>query len=552
MLVDRRIGLLFLVFLLALTLAFGRALWFGTASRDRLAQAAATQQVSTDVVPAIRGAITDRHGVELAVSEPASDISATPYLVKDPAKAAYKLAPILDKPAADVQELLSKRDTGFQYLARQLPARRAEQIEKLHIAGITLTPTEKRDYPRGMLAAQLLGTVGTDGDGLSGVEYRQDKTLEGSPGKRRSTLDALGETLRIKDLVPVRDGKSVKLTIDSAIQEKAEEVLAGVGRTYSPNAATAVVMDPQTSEVLAMANWPRVDANEPGEAPAYAQQNRAVGYTYEPGSTFKAFTVAGALQDGKVTPDEEWDLPPQIQVADRTIGDAEERGPITLTTSGILAQSSNVGMIKIGQVQGATRFDHWIRAFGFGTPTGIDLPGEERGLVLKPKQYSGSSMGNLPIGQGVSITPIQLASAYSAIANGGVLRQPKIVDSVDGVPTAEPAGKRVISPGIAREVRKMLEGVVAPGGTASEVAIPGYAIGGKTGTANKIDPAGGYSKTNYVASFVGMAPIDKPKLLISVMVDEPKGGSIFGAQVAAPAFGKIAAFALPYLKIAPK
>lgn len=552
MLVDRRIGLLFAVFLLALGAASARALWFGTVKGGTLAQAANIQQVSTDTVPALRGTITDRHGTELAVSEPASDVSATPYLVKQPAKVARQLSPLVDKPAAELEDLLSRRDTGFQYLAREVPAAQVRRIRKLRLEGITLTPSERRDYPRGMLAAQVLGTVGTDGDGLSGLEYRLDHALEGTPGTRRSTLDALGETLRVKDLKPVQDGAPVKTTLDAAIQEEAEEVLQGVGRTYSPKAATAVVMDPQTSEVLAIANWPRIDANQPGAAPAYAQQDRAVGYTYEPGSTFKPFTIAGALQDGTVTPDEQWDLPPQIQVADRTIHDAEDRGPVTLSTAGILAQSSNVGTVMIGQKVGAKRFDSWIRRFGFGTPTGVDLPGEERGLVLKPSQYSGSSMGNLPIGQGVSVTPMQLAAAYSAIANGGVLRTPKVIESIGGNPVREPAGKRVISSSVAAQVRKMLEGVVAPGGTASQVAIPGYAIGGKTGTANKVDPDGGYSKTNYVASFVGMAPIDHPKLLISIMVDSPRGGSYFGAQVAAPAFGKIAAFALPYLRIAPK
>ncbi len=262
--------------------------------------------------------------------------------------------------------------------------------------------------------------------------------------------------------------------------------------------------------------------------------------------------MAGALQDGKVTPDTPFDLPPQIVVADRTIGESHPRGPVRLTTAQILAQSSNVGAITIGQRLGAKRFDYYVRKFGFGRKTGVDLPGEERGLVLGVDKYSGSSMGNLPIGQGESVTPMQMAAAYSAIANGGVLRAPRLVRRVDGRVTGLPEGHRVISKETSMQLRLMLEGAFAPGGTASEVSIPGYQLAGKTGTANKIDPrTGEYSKANYIASFMGFAPALHPKLMIGVMVDEPQS-AISGGVVAAPAFGKIASFALPYLGIAPK
>jgi cell division protein FtsI/penicillin-binding protein 2 len=234
-------------------------------------------------------------------------------------------------------------------------------------------------------------------------------------------------------------GAHLQLTLDAAIQDRTEAVLAQVGAKYRPKSATAVVLDPRTNEVLAMANWPRVDPNHPAEAPAEARQNRAVGFTYEPGSTFKAFTVAGALQDGKVSPDTVFDLPPTIQVADRTIGESHVRGPEALTTSQILAQSSNVGAIKIGLLLKKRRFDHWVREFGFGKPTGVDLPGEERGIILPVSKYSGSSMGNLPIGQGESVTSMQLATAYSAIANGGVLRRPQVIRKVDGKVVRGPA-----------------------------------------------------------------------------------------------------------------
>jgi len=551
-LIERRIGLLFAIFLGVLSLAFVRALWFGTVSNDRLAQAAATQQAAEEVVPARRGTITDRNGVQLAISDPASDVSATPYLIADAPRTARRLARLLGRPEDELLRKLTRRDTGFVYLARAVPATKAERIRKLGIEGIALAPAEERKYPRRMLASQVLGTVGTEGRGLSGLEYSQDKRLTGRNGTRRTVKDALGSPIDVEEVIPAQDGAELELTLDAAIQERTEQVLAGVGRKFSPRGATAVVMDPRTSEVLAMANWPRVDANAPDRAPAWASRNLASGATFEPGSTFKAFTVAGALMDRTVTPGQRFGLQPQIQVADRTIGESHPRGFQTLSTSDILAQSSNVGAVTIGLKMGRHRFDHWVRRFGFGKPTGADLPGEERGLVLPVKKYSGSTMGNVPIGQGISVTPLQIATAYGAIANGGVLRTPRIVRRVGGRPVVPAKGRRVITEAVSREVRTMLEGVLAPGGTAAEVQIPGYTLAGKTGTANKFDvERGRYSDRDYVSSFVGFAPAKKPKLLISVMVDEPKG-AIFGGEVAAPAFGKIAQFALPYLRIPPK
>jgi cell division protein FtsI (penicillin-binding protein 3) len=551
-LLERRIGLLFAAFLALLLLAAGRALFLGTIKGSSLASAAASQQVSSLELPARRGTIVDRKGSELAVSEPADDISATPYQVKDPVKTAAKLAPLLGTDEAKLVKQLARRDTGFVYLARALPANQADRIDKLHLPGIQLTESYRRVYPHDELASQLLGHVGIDGVGLSGLEYSRDKALRGSDGERRLVKDAHGDSINIRDTKPAKPGARLELTIDSAIQQKVEDVLAGVGAQYRPKGATAIVMNPSTGEILALANWPRVDANAPGSAPSYALQNRAVGSTYEPGSTFKSVTVAGALQDHTVSPTTTFDLPPQIQVADRTIGESHPRGPVTLTTADILAQSSNVGAIKIGLEMGRQRFDYWVRRFGFGKPTGVDLPGEERGIVLPLDKYSGSSMGNLPIGQGEAVTPIQMAQAYAAIANGGMLRAPHVVRRIDGKLVHTPRGKRVISSRTAEQLRTMLEGAFAPGGTASEVSIPGYKLAGKTGTANKIDPTTGeYSDSRYVASFIGFAPALHPKLLIEVMVDEPQT-EIYGGVVAAPAFGRIASFALPYLRIPPR
>jgi cell division protein FtsI/penicillin-binding protein 2 len=547
-LTQRRIGLLFAVFLVLLLAGAARAAWLGVVEGRSLQRVASNQQVVELDVPARRGGISDRNGIELAVSEPAADVAATPYLVKSKLKIARKIAPLLGTSQSDVLRKLSS-DGGFVYLARNLAGAQAERLRRMHIAGLQFVPSSRRDYPRRWLASQVLGVVGIDGEGRTGLEYARENVLRGSDGKRRIVKDALGQPIVVQETKRARPGKDIQLTIDAELQAKTEEVLSRVGQAWRPKGATAVVMDPRTNKVLALANWPRVDANDLGGAPDYAAQNRAVGFNYEPGSTFKAFTVAGALQDKVVDPQEFFHLPPSITVADRVIKEAHDRGTVDLTTAQILKTSSNIGTVRIGQRLGAERFDRWVRAFGFGRPTGIELAGEEAGQVLKLNHYSGSSMGNLPIGQGESVTPMQLATAYAAIANGGSMRKPRLIDRVGGTPTALPRGRRVISEDTAAQMRHMLEGVVETGGTGVAAAIPGYSLAGKTGTANKVDPATGtYSKTRFIGSFVGFAPARDPKLLVTVMVDEPKG-AIFGSEVAAPAFQEIMRFALPYLRI---
>jgi cell division protein FtsI (penicillin-binding protein 3) len=550
-LVQRRIGGLFGLFFILLVLAGGRTLYLAALKGGSLRKAAETQQLTAEAVPAQRGAITDRNGIDLAVSEPAQDISATPYLVKEPLAAAQKLAPLLGVAQPQVLRDLSER-SGFVYLKRALPAKQAHAVMALKIAGIDGAPVMHRVYPRGDLAAQVLGVVGTEGNGLSGLEYSRNALLHGHAGQRHVVSDAIGQPVSITETHPEVAGAPVSLTLDANIQQRTEDVLGAVGKVFSPKDATAIVMDPRSGAILAMANWPQVNANDPSASSPEDLQNRAVSFDYEPGSTFKAVTVAGALQQGLVTPTTSFEIPDQIQVADRTIHDDTEHATESLTTAQILAQSSNVGAIKIGALEGSKDFSSWVTKFGFGKRTGVELPGEEIGQVLPVSHYSGSSMGNLPIGQGQLVTPLQMASAYAAIANGGILRAPHIIQSVGGQAEAEPAGHRVISSQTAASLRQMLEGVLAPGGTASEVSIPGYQLAGKTGTASKVDESTGeYSKSRYVASFMGFAPASNPKLLTAVIVDEPQSGSIFGGTVAAPAFGQIMSFALPYLRIPP-
>ncbi len=543
-LVERRIGLLFAMFLLLLALAALRATWLGTVRSGSLSERAISQQVQNVDDPAQRGTIFDRNGVELAVSEDSTTVFANPFLIKDPVRVAARLAPIMGMKEDDLLRKLSDRHTGFVYLRRKMDATAGEKVAKLEIEGIDTVTEPKRVYPQGYLASQVLGVVGTDNDGLAGLEYSQEKSLRGQDGERRLVKDALGKTVSLVETKRAQAGKSLSLTLDARIQERAEAVLSEVGQTYTPQGATAVVMDPRSGEILALANWPRVDANNIDGAPTYARQNRAIQENYEPGSTFKAITVSGAMEEKLVEPSTTLAVPPEITVADRTVGEAHDSGGGIKSVAQILKESSNVGSVMIGLKLGATHFDRWVRRFGFGTRTGVDLPGEESGIVLRPEHYSGSSMGNMPIGQGIAVTPMQMATAYTAIANHGVMRRPYIVKG------DAPPPKRVLTRRTADQVARMLEGVLGPGGTAEEAQVPGYTLAGKTGTAEKAIK-GGYSKTDFIASFIGFAPAKDPRLLVAVMVDTPRG-DIYGGTVAAPAFERIMEFALPYLKIPPR
>ncbi|MGZ5337349.1 MAG: peptidoglycan D,D-transpeptidase FtsI family protein [Solirubrobacterales bacterium] len=549
-LIDRRLGILFVGFALLFSVALARAAWLQGVRGGALAADAHSQQTEKLVVPGRRGRVLDRTGKVLAVSEDAADVTATPYQVPDPDATATRLAPLVGVPAGELADKLADRSSGFAYLARKVDLRAAQQIRDMEIPGIQLIPDSRRIYPQGELASQLIGAVGVDNQGLTGLEQGEEDTVGGQNGEQEIVRDATGAPIRLEQVRPATTGQDLRLTIDAAIQSKTEDALQEVADTYDPIGATAIVIDPKSSDVLAMANWPPFDPSDLSAATEEELTNRATNYTYEPGSTFKAFTVAAGLEDRKVTPQTSFYLPPEIKIYDRTIGEAEGRGPIDLDVSQILAQSSNVGAVKIGLAVGADSFDRWIRAFGFGRATGVGYPGEEKGIVPARDDYSGSTMGNLPIGQGLAVTPMQMVEAYSAIANGGILRPPRILEQVGADPVAQKPGSRVITRRVSEQLRRMLEGVLEPGGTAASVSVPGYTLAGKTGTAQKVNDDGTYSESRYVASFVGFAPARDPGLLVAVMVDEPKVVHV-GAEVAAPAFGDIAQFALPYLGISP-
>jgi cell division protein FtsI (penicillin-binding protein 3) len=548
-LIERRIGLLYAGFLVAFLVIVCRAVWLQGVQGSELASEAVSQQTETITVPGLRGSLLDRRGHALAASEDAATIYATPYQVKNPPRAAKELAPILDQSEAEVLKALTV-PSGFSYLAHKASLETAARVEALDLEGIGELPDSRRTYPQGEMAGQVIGAVGAENQGLIGLEAGEESVLAGSDGEQRIVKDALGEPIRLETAKEAENGEDIQLTLDPVIQQKTESVLSEVGEAYAPKGATAIVVDPRTSQILAMANWPPINPEDLSDASEEDLLNRATGFTYEPGSTFKAFTVAAALEEKEVTPSTTFTLEPQLHVADRVIEDAEARPTVTLSVAEILAHSSNVGAATIGLQMGSEKFDHWIRRFGFGRPTGVQFPGEEQGLLLDLDEYSGSTMGNLPIGQGLSVTPMQMVAGYTAIAHDGILRPPQLIKRIGDEEIQEPKGHRVIAPEVAAQVREMLEGVLAPGGTASEVSVPGYSLAGKTGTA-EVAENGTYSETKYVASFIGFAPAKDPRLLTAVIVDQPQG-DIYGGSVAAPAFGKIAAYALPYLGVPPE
>ena len=544
---NRRIGLLAAAFLILLAAALGRAVWLQVIRGPEYAAMALRQYRETVVVPAGRGTIVDRNGEPLAIGKVATTVYANPRQVDEARDLTLAVGRIFGADPKELYPTLTDRSRGFVYLERKADPRKAEKLEKLDYAGLGFYPEELRFYPQGPVAAQILGYAGLDNVGLEGLEKSLEGTLSGTPGSQTVVKDPFGRALDVVETKPETPGKDVRLTIDRQIQANAEEVLAETVRRWSARSASAVVMDPRTGAVLAMATAPRFNANRFGKTRADRRRNRAVTDTYEPGSTFKLVTVAAGLEEGIVNPRSSFRLPPTLKVADRTIREAHTRGTERMTVRQIVEYSSNIGTITIAQRLGEGRLASWIDRFGFGKSTGIDFPGESPGFALPLDQWSGSTIGTVPIGHGIAVTPVQMARAYSAIANGGLLVQPHLIDRIDGHSVASKKARRVISRDVAAQMMSMLRGVVVEG-TGTEAAIPGYTVAGKTGTAAKIDPDGTYSTSRYVASFVGLVPASKPELVVMVMVDEPRGG-YYGGTVAAPAFREIARFNLQYLEI---
>jgi cell division protein FtsI (penicillin-binding protein 3) len=546
-LVNRRIRLLLLTLLAAFGVVFVRAFWLQAVRAAPLSRLALAQHRETVTLPASRGTLYDRTGVQLAIGEQATTVYADPRQIRDPRRVALALQRVLGRrvaPAGRLYPRLADRTKGFVYVCRRCDPVKAAMLQKQGIGGLGFYPEERRAYPQSSVAAQVLGFAGVDNKGLAGLELQLDGTLSGKPGAETIVKDPFGRAIDVVSSKPVREGTSITLTIDHTIQAQAEMVLRQTMHQWGARDATAIVLDPRTGDILAMAVEPGYDANAYGSAGPARQRNRAVTDTYEPGSTFKVVTVAGALSSGLVTPQTGFTLPYSIHVADRVIHDAEKRGTVHYTVAQILSHSSNVGAITLAELLGRERLAEWMGRLGFGRQTGIDFPGESPGIVLPADKWSGSTIGNVPIGQGVAVTAIQMAAAYGAIANHGLWVRPHLVKG------ERVARRRMLSRPISASLVQMLKGVIAEGGTGYLAAIPGYQVAGKTGTAQKPDARGGYSSGKYVASFVGMVPASRPRLVVLVAVDEPHG-AIWGGVVAAPAFQRIAQFDLQYLEVPP-
>jgi cell division protein FtsI (penicillin-binding protein 3) len=547
---PRRVRMLAGVAVLLLGILAIRAVWLGTVRAGDLSSRGVQQNRFEADLPAQRGAIQARNGADLAIDRLAVDVTATPYLVTDPEGTAAKLGPAIQRDPNGIANALA-RPGGYAILARNVPPSLADQAKKLDLPGIDFSDTWQRFAPGGPQASQLIGLTGDTHQGISGMERQLDEALTGTPGHRVEVRDLLGNSIRmLEDSEPV-PGRNVQLTLDPTIQARVERTLAATREQYGARSATGMVMDPRTGAVLAMATVPRFNPNRRARIVQELERNRPVTDTFEPGSTFKVVTMAAALEDKRVLPGTTFALPTEITRYDRTLRDAHERPAVVLSASEILAQSSNIGTVFIAERVGAARLQAWIERFGFGSRTGIDFPGEVAGLVLPLERWSGTSIINIPIGQGIGVTLAQLTRVYAAVANGGRLVEPYLVDRVGGVPVDHAPGRQIITAKTARTLDRMLRGVVSPDGTGSLAQVEGYQVAGKTGTANKIDPqTGEYSSALFTSSFVGYVPANDPQLVISVAVDEP-GGGYYGGEVAAPAFEDIAAFSLQTLNIAP-
>jgi cell division protein FtsI (penicillin-binding protein 3) len=549
-LVNRRIRLVVAAFALLFAATLARAFWLQGVQAGNLDALAAIQHREEVTLAPRRGTVYDRMGRALAIGEQATSVYANPRHITDAQSVAERVATALDLKAEQLLPLLSDRSKGFVYLARKADPKKAELLEQQHIVGVGFLREERRAYPQRSIGSEVVGYAGTDNKGLAGLELELDDVLGGTAGRESVVRDPFGRALRVFETRAVEHGRDVFLTLDETLQRHVERIVSETRARWAAKAATATVLDPRTGAVLAMVVEPGFDANRFPEVRGGRQRNRAVTDTYEPGSTFKVVTLAGVLESGLVTPTTRYTLRPKIRVSDRVIHDAEPRGTETMTVAEILSKSSNVGTVTLALGLGVDRLAHWIDRFGFGHKTGIEFPGESRGIVLPTSKWSGSTIGNVPIGQGIAVTPIQMASVFATIANGGVAVRPHLVERVEGQGERTWERTRVISRKTADELTAMLRSVVREG-SGTEAQVPGYSVAGKTGTAAKPDPVlGGYSESKYVSSFVGFAPSTDPRVCILVTVDEPNG-NIWGGSVAAPAFSEIAEFALQYLEAAP-
>lgn len=501
----------------------------------------------------VRGRILDQKGRELALDVRLDSLYAVSRDIKNKQVVCDKLFAILGTSRAELWERLN-RDKLFVWVARKLSGSKAAAIQRLHLEELGFVKESLRVYPKGETACQLVGFTDVDNNGLEGIELNYNSFLKGVSGWRLAQRDAKQRELISKELemVPSVDGYNVHLTIDEVIQSLTEKELAATCKKFNAKGGSVIVMDPGTGDVLAMATYPIYDLNNAKKSELSARRNRAITDIFEPGSVFKAITLSGILDNKVLSLNEKFNCENgSWAVAGKVLHDHHGYGILSFRE--VIEKSSNIGTVKGAMRLGADRLYKNIRAFGFGERTGIGLAGEVNGMVPNPKNWSRSSIINIPIGQGVAVTPIQLVSAMAAIANNGLLMKPRIITHIDDqegriVKTILPERTRqVISKETSLQVRSVLEGVVSHG-TGKKAIVPGFRAAGKTGTAQKILPNGTYSHDQFIASFIGFVPYDEPKVVIAVSIDEPHP-VYYGGEVAAPAFSRIAGGILAYWQI---
>ena len=544
-------------FVLLLAVIIARSFYLQIYDHERFAKIAEKQHFKVVNLTPSRGAIYDSANSALAVSIEMDSLFAEPRSIDDIPATAAQLAPILGV-GADVLEKKIRGSKGFVWLQRRLPPETAARIKALDLDGIGFAKEPKRFYPNAEIGSHVIGFTGLDPEGLEGVERRFNSVLLGNSGYMVTERDALGREVGSRGMVVKKasSGQNVALTIDKNIQYIAEKELAAAVENSRAKGGTAIVMDPHTGKILAMANYPTFNPNNIAKYAPQALRNRAVTDSFEPGSTMKVFLIAAALEEKVITPNDSFNCENgSYNIGGRTIHDTHSYG--RLSVGDILKHSSNIGAAKIGSRLGPERLYGYLKGFGFGAKSNIDLPGEVSGYLRNKSQWYGVDLATISFGQGISVSAIQLAAAFSVVANGGNLMQPYILEKVlddkgSVVKLVEPQNKhRVISAESARTVAKMMEGVVSEEGTAVKASVEGYKAAGKTGTAQKADPVTkGYSHDKRIASFAGFIPANNPRLTIVVIVDEPRT-SPYGGIVAAPAFSAIAKQSLAYLRVPP-
>ncbi|MBU7005642.1 stage V sporulation protein D [Phosphitispora fastidiosa] len=558
--IRKRVTRLFIVVGVVLCLLVGRLAWIQFVRGEELKEKAKLNRMDDIPIPAERGAIYDRNGEELVVSISSDSVCAFPPLVKDgdPEKTAREVARVLGMEYETVYKRITN-NTNFEYIKRRVDPEITQELKELDLPGIDIIEESKRSYSKGKLASHILGFVGYENKGLDGLEVKMDEYLSGTPGRIVIEKDARGRQIpqALHERIPPDPGNNVWLTLDETIQYFVERELDNIVTQYEPKSAVIIVMDPETGAILGMGSRPDFDPADYGKYPEQNRRNMAIQLNYEPGSTFKIITSAAALEEGTVKPDDRFYDPGYATVGDRRIKCwkyPQAHGAQSFEE--VVMNSCNTGFVEVGLKLGGERFYRYINAFGFGQKTGINLSGEGKGIMIPEKDIIPVNIATIAMGQSISVTPLQLITAMSAVANDGVLMKPRIIEKITDSKgklvkeyTPEPV-RQVVSKDTSRQLSLILEKVVNSG-TGKNAYLEGYRVAGKTGTAQKAGP-GGYIQGKYVASFAGFAPADDPKIALLVVIDEPKPGMHYGGQLAAPVFKNISKDTLRYLNVTPE